>query len=149
MTEQPELDLMARAETRTRTDQLLDAFERFHAENPEIWRLFQRFALEAVYSGMKSYSARAIIHQIRWHVEVETRGGELKLNDHTTPYYSRLFHLAYPQYDGFFRNRRLTSEESEAAKDDDQAFNCGPPGPEESIAARLAEILKAQGTLDI
>ncbi len=128
---------------KTRADQILDAFEKFHAENPEVWQLFQRFALEAVASGAAHYSAHAIIHRIRWHTEIETRDFDgLKINNNFFPYYARMFHLALPERDGFFRNRKLTTEDKAASSDDRQSFISAAAGEEKAILARLRDILK-------
>ena len=128
--------------SRTRADQILDSFEMFHAENPEVWTLFCRFALEAVASGAAHYSAHAIIHRIRWHTEIETGDLDgLKINNNFFPYYARMFHLALPEHNGFFRNRKLTTEGKVASLEDRQAFIDEPAGEEKTILARLREIL--------
>lgn len=126
----------------SRADQILAAFVDFHGQNPEVWRLFQRFALEAVESGRAHYSARTLIDRIRWHVEIETRGDELKINNNFGPYYARLFHRAHPEHDGFFRNRLITTAAKPAAYEDQQVFFYGPPGDERKIAATLDELLR-------
>jgi hypothetical protein len=129
------------AEQRTRADQILTAFENFHKKNPDVWRLFKKFALQVVSTDRKYYSAKAIFERIRWHVEIENRGDEVKLNNNFTAYYARLFHLAYPEYDGFFRNRKLISENIGAYEQDIQVFDSGLPGSEDSITARLQALL--------
>lgn len=128
---------------RTRADQILAAFETFHANNPDVWPLFQKFALAVIATGRKHYSSNAIFERIRWHVEIETVGDTVKLNDHFRAYYARMFHLAYPEHDGFFRNRRLISEERSAAENDVQVFDLGPPGAETTITEKLQRILNA------
>ena len=126
----------------TRTDQLLNAFAGFHHHNPGVWLLFQRFALDVISSGLTNYSSNAIFERIRWHIEIETKSDEVKLNNNFRAYYARMFHLAYPQSEGFFRNRRLISGDVAAHSNDVQVFNSGPPGEEETITERLAHILK-------
>lgn len=126
---------------RTRTDQLLDSFSKFHENNPDIWKLFQRFALDVINSGQDRYSANAIFERIRWHVEIDTKGSEVKLSNNHRAYYARLFHLAHPQHDGFFRNRRLRSEDVAAYQEDIEVFHSGPPSEEDTITRRLTEIL--------
>lgn len=127
---------------RTRTDQILDAFAKFHAENSEVWALFQRFALNVIASGRANYSANAIFERIRWHTEIETNSAEVKLSNNFRAYYARMFHLAHPNHDGFFRNRKLRSEESDASDTDVQVFNTEPPSEEEAINNRLKDILE-------
>ena len=128
---------------RPRADQILDAFVVFHENNPDVWDLFQRFALQAINAGSNHHSAHAIIHRIRWEVEIETKSADdLKINNNHFPYYARLFHLAFPSHDGFFRNRKLTSEDISASENDAKVFTTGAPGPEERITAKLTMMLK-------
>lgn len=82
-------------------------FEAFIRENPRIVDLFERFALEVIRSGRQRYSADAICHRIRWHVAVETRGDDFKLNDHFPSRLARLFMQKHPQHAGFFETREL------------------------------------------
>ena len=149
MTTQTEIDFTAPPLTthralrpENRRDQLGEAFRRFHEQNPTVWVLFQRFALEAIATGLDHYGADAINQRIRWHMEIETRGTEsLKMNNSFTAYYARLFHLAHPSHDGFFRNRRLRSGDSTAHTDDRHEFIDEPADAETQIAARLRSIL--------
>jgi hypothetical protein len=108
----------------TRADQIIRAFNKFHNKNPRVWELFERYAMQIVDSGRGHYSAAAVVHRIRWHMEVETSHPEVedgeheestdvKLNNNFIPHYARLFHTLHPRLDGFFRNRVLTSERRE------------------------------------
>jgi hypothetical protein len=126
---------------KTRADQILDAFERFHVENPEVWKLFKQFSLNAHDAGRQHYSAKAVFERIRWHIEIETLGGEVKLNNNFTAHYARMFHIYRPDLDGFFRNRKLTSEADSAADDDKQVFIDQQAGEEQAILSRLRSIL--------
>lgn len=133
--------LMIKWRARSRADQILDAFIKHHRQNPAVWELFIKFALQAVHIGREHYSANAIFERIRWHVEIETKGSEVKLGNNFRAYYARLFHLAYPEHDGFFRNRKLTSEDAVAYEHDKQLGNMAAPSEEESITERLKELL--------
>lgn len=87
-------------------------FLAFHRENPHVWELFQRFALDAIRSGRRHYSARAIVHRIRWHYEVETaRTDDFKINNNHSPYYARLFAERHPEHARFFEYRRVRGED--------------------------------------
>ena len=97
----------------TRQEQILENFEKFHGDNPQVYRLFKRFALLAIQSGRSRYSSDMISHRIRWHVEIETTGEPVKMNDHYTAYYARLFEADHPEHQGFFRKRKLKSAERE------------------------------------
>lgn len=92
------------------TSNLEADWQRFHDANPRVWELFVRFAFEAIAAGHKRYSSDAILHRIRWHTSVETKGGDFKLNDHHTAYYARLFLERYQQYPDFFETRERRSE---------------------------------------
>lgn len=78
---------------------------KFHKANPLVWKLFERYALEAINSGRRHYSARTIMERVRWHAEVTTKGGSFKLNNNHVPYYARLFIQTHPEHADFFETR--------------------------------------------
>lgn len=87
----------------SRQEQIFRRFVEFHKANPEVWRLFKRFAFETISRGFQHYSSYAVFERIRWHVNIETRTFDgLKLNNDFRPYYSRLFEVAHPEHNGFF-----------------------------------------------
>lgn len=87
---------------------LEQAFQRFHAANPEVYDLFDKFAQEVRQAGHKRYSADAVFHRIRWYTDVETKDeAPFKLNNNYTPYYARLWQKNNPNPPGFFRTRRV------------------------------------------
>src|SRR5262249_48363373 len=99
----------------TRQQQMFNRFKKFHAENPRVWKLFERFALELINTRkFEHYSSDAIVQRIRWHVALETREDapydEIKIGDHYRAYYARMFHVAHPEHAGFFRNKFLRSK---------------------------------------
>lgn len=83
MTTEIQLDLMGGARER--------AFEEFHAANPRVWELFERFALELVRAGRRRIGARLIGERIRWECAIATTDAEFKVNDHHWPHYARMF----------------------------------------------------------
>ncbi len=88
-------------------------FEAFHAENPDVYQLFERFTFEAIQAGRKRFSARTVLHRIRWYTSVETRDPQgFKINDHWSPFYARMFHERYPAYAGFFELRESVADEA-------------------------------------
>lgn len=103
---------------RTRRDELEDAARDFHASHPQVWRHFVKFTLEIIDRGFTHYSVNAIFERIRWETDQADDEGRstFKLNNNHRPFYARWFMEAYPEHDGFFRLRQLTSE-FEAAKD--------------------------------
>jgi len=126
----------------TRADQIFAAFKTFHLANPAVWTLFQRFTFDAINAGRENYSAYAIFERIRWHTEIDTRDQDgLKLNNNFRPYYSRMFHVAYPQHNGFFPTRKQTSVAKRAPGIDRQFFDSGPVGDEKALNCKLQALL--------
>ena len=85
----------------TRTNRF-DAWKAFHRDNPAVFGLFRRFAMEALNKGRRRLGARMIGERIRWHTGVETIGDEFKINDHFWPYYSRLLAGLDDRFKTFF-----------------------------------------------
>lgn len=82
------------------------AFDRFDAENPFVWDLFQQFALEAIYAGRKRLSVSLIIERIRWETTVVRSDPDgFKINNNFRAYYARKFHRQYPAFSSFFTTR--------------------------------------------
>lgn len=75
----------------------------FHAANPQVYELFQRFAVDALrMERRKRFGARVIWERLRWYTQVETNGTDFRLNDHYPPYYARLLMLERPDDFGDF-----------------------------------------------
>lgn len=95
---------------KTREDEMREQCEKFHAEHPEVWELFVRFAKEKALIGFKHYSAMAVFQRVRWETDTGGDGvSTFKLNNNYVPFYARRFMRMYPHLDGFFRTRRQTS----------------------------------------
>lgn len=109
---------------------------KFHWDYPQIWELFEQFTFASINRGMEHYSSNAIFERIRWHIDIDTKS-EVKLNNNFRAYYARLFHVRHPEHDGFFRNRRLTSEDQAAAEVDQQVFINGSAKDEEELLEKL------------
>jgi len=91
---------------------LVEEFERFDAEHPDVWAHFERVALDLIRRGRKHYSSDAICHVVRWHIETSSQGVcDFKVNDHFTAFYSRKFGQAHPEHAGFFERRRSVADE--------------------------------------
>jgi hypothetical protein len=86
---------------------LRERFERFHKDNPHVYALLRRFALEAKRRGRGQFSMDAIYHRARWFTRVETSERDWKLNNDHTAYYSRMLMEREPELDGFFETRAL------------------------------------------
>lgn len=81
-----------------------DGFFHWLAENPKIWAAFSVKAHQMA-QLRKHYSARAIIHVIRWETELKDSDVIFKINNNWTPGLARLFMYIYPRYKGFFQIR--------------------------------------------
>ena len=103
------IDLFTWKKKKSRADQILDKFEEFHSRNPEVWTLFKRFTFEMINRGKSHYSVNAVTERIRWHSDIETTGEEVKIGNNFRAHYARLFHIAFPEHDGFFFTRKLAS----------------------------------------
>ena len=85
------------------------AFEKYHAENPQIYRVFKRFAIEAINAGCKHLGAQTIVERVRWETNVMGNDG-YKINNNYSAYYSRLFMKEFPQHVGFFATRTAKAD---------------------------------------
>jgi len=92
-------------ETLFDTDKLQQAFDKFDAENPQVWNAFKAVTLRVISSGFEHYGAKAIWEYIRFNFAMKT-GGEFKLNNNYTAFYARKFIEKYPQFEGFFELRK-------------------------------------------
>lgn len=58
-----------------------ERFDDWIVHNPAILELYLKFARDADASGRRRYGIGAITERVRWHVEVETRGDQFKINN--------------------------------------------------------------------
>ena len=86
-------------------------FAKFHAENPGVYQKFVVYAHDVREAGFNQFSARAIIHRIRWHMDIETKSGDgFKINNNHSPYYARKMMREYPEFKDFFSLRKTEGE---------------------------------------
>ncbi len=82
-------------------------FMEFDRDNPEVWRLFQWCAVCMRDRGHKRYSARAIVHQIRWQCDLLTKTHEpFKIDDHYARFYGQKLMDVDIRFKGFFEVRK-------------------------------------------
>lgn len=77
----------------------------------EVIDLFERLAWQLKNQGFQRYSARAILHRIRWHFRVDRGMREFKCNNNWTPKMARNLVKKYPEFDGFFEFRSSPGED--------------------------------------
>lgn len=85
------------------------AFQEFHTANPDVYKLFCTYTFKVIQAGYRHYSARAIVHRIRWHSDIETYRGDdgFKINNCHSPYLARMFMRRNPKFKGFFHVREV------------------------------------------
>ena len=100
---------------KTRADQIEALAKEYHHQNPLVWTHFRRFTRQAIHKGFQHYSTNTIFARIRWETDEADEFGKstFKINNTYAPYYARWFMIKYPEHDGFFRTRRLISEDDE------------------------------------
>lgn len=79
----------------------------------EVCDLFEKIALEIKQAGWRRYSARAIVHRIRWHMKIERHEVAFKINNNVTPTLSRWAMKKNPTLMDFFETREQTGKASE------------------------------------
>jgi hypothetical protein len=93
------------------SDALKQRWWEYHRENPKVYELFEKFTLDVIGRGHKNYSANAVFERIRWHTDVEVEEeGEFKLSNNHRAYYARYFHWKHPEFDGFFRTKKVEGD---------------------------------------
>ena len=99
----------------TRADEIDAKAEKFHHDNPQVWKLFREAAFNRISLGFEHYSMYAAGEHARWVMDTNHNSKtEFKFNNNYRPWYARKFHNEYPEHDGFFRTRHRTSEDQPA-----------------------------------
>lgn len=79
----------------------------------EVCDLFLKIALEIKEAGWRRYSARAIVHRIRWHMKIERHEVAFKINNNVTPTLSRWAMKKNEALADFFETREQTGKAAE------------------------------------
>jgi hypothetical protein len=77
---------------------------------PRVVFLFEKLTLELSRRGFEHYSARAVMHRIRWHYEVDKGERDFTCNNNWTPRMSRWFMDKHPELGEFFETRASPSK---------------------------------------
>ena len=80
----------------------------WHRTNPHVYQLFEKFTFMAINKGHKNLSAWLVVNRIRWETSIETTGDDFKISNDYIALYARLFMHYHPEYEGFFRIKRMT-----------------------------------------
>ena len=89
-----------------------EGFEKFNAENPQIYAAFEEQVLSAIQKGRKKISAKLVINWIRWNEFLDSTDKNFRINDAYQSYYARYFVEKYPQYENIFEFRKLRNEDN-------------------------------------
>jgi hypothetical protein len=76
---------------------------------PGVCYLFEKLTLDLHAKGWSHYSARAVLHRIRWHHHVDMGDRTFKANNNWTPALSRWVMLLHPEIGEFFETRASPS----------------------------------------
>lgn len=125
---------------RTRADQIFERWATFHKATPIVYQLFRKMA-DRAREIFKTYSSRTIFGNVRYSLDLRHSEGAPKLNDHYSTYYARLY-MVDRNCPGFFETRKRTSEDVPAYKTDLTFHHTGPAGDEETLLAKLRELLE-------
>ena len=83
-----------------------EKFDAFDSRNPEVYEAFCVFANKLIEAGYPSYSSAAVMHRVRWHLNVEGGYG-YQINNNYTSRYARKWLAEHPEHLGFFITRVL------------------------------------------
>jgi hypothetical protein len=74
----------------------------------DVQLMFEELTQDLLNRGFTRYSARAILHVIRWHKHLEQGNRDFKCNNNWTPLLARNWLERHPEYPEFFelRDRR-------------------------------------------
>lgn len=95
---------------KVRPSKLTLDFLAFHRDNARVYELYVQFARTLARSQSR-LGSRAILERIRWETNVETNGATVKIPNAYSAYYSRLFEIDNPQYDGLFQHNVSVANE--------------------------------------
>lgn len=85
---------------------IVKRFWKYHQDNPHIFGLFRKFSEDVFRAGKRRYGVQALSERIRWHIQVETKGDDFKMNNNHLSCYSRLVMIECPHLSGIFKTRR-------------------------------------------
>ena len=91
----------------------------WHKANPDVWRLFERFSLEAIQRGRKRISHWLIINRIRWETAIVTTGCDFKISNDYIAFYARLWKARYPQYADLFLTKKMIGENDASVENEE------------------------------
>jgi hypothetical protein len=87
-----------------------EAFALFHRHNPHVYEWLRENALALKRKGREHYGIAALFEAFRFHVAMNTRGDDFKLNNNHRAYYARLLMRDVHELRGFFDTRASAAD---------------------------------------
>ncbi len=87
-----------------------ERFERFHAQNPHVYRRLVEICLTMKRRGLRQWGAKAAYEILRFQGILSTNGDAFKLPNSYTSRYARKIMAEVPELDGFFETRELRAD---------------------------------------
>lgn len=89
-------------------ERLIEKWAEYHKKNPDFYRLFVQYSLEAIKAGHTRLSPWLIANRIRWESLITiTKTDTYKVPNDFIAIYSRKFSKDYPDHSDFFATRPL------------------------------------------
>lgn len=85
-------------------------FQRFHEDNPQVFREIVRLCRQAKARGFDQWSINGVFEVLRWNAAILTDEEKPKLNNNYRAFYARLVMRECPDLRGFFQLRERTAE---------------------------------------
>lgn len=102
----PELSDVMQGELFVMGPSIYKKFLDFHIKYPQVYLLFEKFALQLIGAGKIKLGARMIIERIRWEITTGSKDDDgFKINNMFIAYYSREFIKHHPEYREYFEFR--------------------------------------------
>lgn len=87
-------------------------FDRFHAENPVVYKVLVHLAREWVLrTGRRKLGIASLFERARWEIALMTSDPDYKLNNNWRAYYARLIMYREPDLDELFTLRASEADE--------------------------------------
>ncbi len=132
----------------TRQEEILRHFARFHRANPSVWSRFCHHAQRLIIRGCDHYSSRTLISVIRFERDLSSRDFDtgLRVNDHFSPYYARMWALQHPSRPEFFSQRKLISKQCLPRGRETRLSEFSPDVPDVDLDVFLKSLLQEEPT---
>jgi hypothetical protein len=84
-----------------------EKFNKFHKENPQVYKILVHLTEKAYANGREKIGIKMLFEVFRWEVLVSTNDPEFKINNNYAPYYARLIMQENPRFGEMFETREI------------------------------------------